>query len=268
MVAVAVFSEVTLFASRWVVWSDDSRYPLFPETAESQVLKEEVGKNGRVTSIIHPVTHMATTPFIPNTLSAYGIATIYGYDSILPNGMSLIADRTKDPAILGHYGVSHLITWPGNPDVPAGWQLIWESPLMQLFANPTVVPRYAGFRDQAALTSFLQTDERGGYVAVQETLGYENRRELKVQNISWLRVAENYSPGWEFSTGSNWQPVERASDGTMILSLGDKATEVSMRYRPPLRAQGFAISGISLAACFGMFLVSLRRSKSARLPTP
>ncbi|HEY1122191.1 MAG TPA: hypothetical protein VGE67_11350, partial [Haloferula sp.] len=153
-------------------------------------------------------------------------------------------------------------------DVPVGWQPIWESPLMQLFSNPTVVPRYAGFRDQAALTGFLQNDERSGYTALEETLGHENRRELNVHDISWLRVAENYSPGWEFSTGGNWQPVERASDGTMMLSLGNHATKVSMRYRPPLRAQGFAISGISLAACFAMFLVSLRRSEPAHLPTP
>lgn len=268
LVAFAVFAEVTLFASRWVVWSDDSRYPLFPETPESQVLRKEVGRNGRVVSIIHPTAHMALTPYVPNTLSAYGIATIYGYDSILPNGMSLVADRTKDARILGHYGVSHLITWPGNPDVPSGWQPTWKSPLMQLFANPKVVPRYAGFRDQAALTSFLQTDERGRYVALEETLGHENRRELKVHDSSWLRVAENYSPGWEFSTGSNWQPVQRATDGTMILPLGDQATHVSMRYRPPLRALGFAISGVSLAVCFGMFLFGLRRSKPDRLPTP
>lgn len=140
--------------------------------------------------------------------------------------------------------------------------------MMQLFTNPTVVPRYAGFRDQAALTSFLQNDDRGGYTALEETLGHENSRELKVHDISWLRVAENYSPGWEFSTGGDWQPVERASDGTMMLSLGDHATKVSMRYRPPLRAQGFAISGISLVACLGMFLVSLRQSETALLPTP
>ncbi|MEK7950849.1 hypothetical protein [Luteolibacter soli] len=260
MVAVAVFAEVTLFATRWIVWSDEKRYPLFPETPESQVLHKEVGSQGRVASIIHPTAHMAITPFVPNTLSAYGIATIHGYDSILPNGMSLVADRTKDPEILGRYGVTHLITFPDNPDVPAAWQPVWKSPSMQLFKNPQAVPRYVGFRDHDALMKFLQTGDRTQYIALEETLGHENSRELNVRDSSWLRVAENYSPGWEFLTDSNWKPVERATDGTMILPLGDHAAHVSMRYRPPLRSRGLAISGISLIACLGIPLFGKKRS--------
>jgi len=259
MVAAVVLMEVTLFGARWIVWTDGARHPLFPETAETRILRQEVGSQGRVTTMIHPTAHMARTPFIPNTLSAYGIATIHGYDSILPDGMFFTADRTKDPEVLGRLGVTHLITWPENLDVPPGWQPLWQSPMMALYRNPTVVPRYAAFTDRAAMDRLVEHGDRSGVSPVTETLGLENRRHLEVPpGATVVRIAENHSAGWEFKTAPEgaWQPALRASDATMILPLGESlsARAVEMRYRPPLATRGLAISGVALFLVLAQWL--------------
>lgn len=278
MVVGAVLMEVTVFGSRWVVWSDPALEPLFPETAETEVLRKEVGENGRVACLNHPTGHMAMTPFIPNTLSAYGVATSYGYDSIVPNGMNVAASTTWEALTLGRLGVSHLITFPGNAEVPDGWEKLWESDSMVLYENPAVVPRYAGFGSAEELDEMLQG--RGG-VSVQslnESRGLENSREIEVMpGLKWIRVAENHADGWKYRVNreDSWKSATRALDGSMLLDLtGDGAAisrSVEMVYDPPLRRAGFIMSGVSLllvlAFGFGELPSTRPRKPTAEIPS-
>lgn len=251
LVAAAVIGEVSLFGSRWVVWSDPGRYPLFPPTRETAALQEMVGHNGRVTTLIHPTAHMACTPFIPNTLAPYGIATICGYDSIIPEGMVLPNEAAGDAERLGRCGVSHLLTWSGNPEVPEAWKPVWKSLMMEIYENTMAMPGIMGFANGRGKDAFF-SGERPEFVAIHETSGKENSRTLDVPGgVCWIRIAENQGDGWEYRAGVSaaWQPVGRAADASMLLENPDpgKPVLIDMRYNPPLRRIGFMISGCSLA---------------------
>jgi hypothetical protein len=258
LILAAVTCEVSLFASRWMVWADPKKEPLFPETAETQALKEHVGKSGRVSCLYHPTAHMAMTPFLPNTLAAYDIATITGYDSIVPNGMILPNETPGDAAKLGRFGVTHLITWSGNADVPVEWDKVWSGPMMDLYTNPLAVPRYAGFTSYEKLQEFLD-NEGDECVTIEELSGRENTRKLRVPSgVTNVRIAENHAHGWQYrvlGVHKEWQSSIRASDGSIIFNLPNISQEtiVEMRYAPPMRKLGWKTSGISAFVCIGYF---------------
>lgn len=265
LVLLAVIGEVTVFASRWAVWSDAREHPLFPETAESRILQEKVGRDGRVTTVIHPTAHMALTPFVPNTLAPYGIATISGYDSIVPDGMILPTETPDDARKLGRCGVSHLITWHGNPDIPGEWTRIWSSTSMDLYQNPLAVPRYAGFTDDGARAGFLEASG-GAFTRLTETSGLENSRIIEVPaGLRWLRIAENHAPGWRYRAvgGNDWADVSTAADKAMWIAnpMPDRDVRIEMIYQPPLLTAGIRVSGLTLgliAAAAGLTLLKGR----------
>lgn len=269
LVALVVICEVSLFGSRWVVWTDPARYPLFPATPESTALHEHVGHDGRVSTLLHPTAHMACTPFISNTLSPYGIASISGYDSIVPNGMLLPNESAGDADKLGRSGVSHLITWPGNPDVAGAWKPVWDSPSMVLYENSLKLPRYMGFQTDADKDAFF-AGGRPGVVPLHETSGMENRRFIEVPaGIRWIRLAENQDEGWQYRADScgTWNSVHRAPDASMLLENPDAHNPVliDMRYNPPRRRLGFAVSCASLLL---LIAVSIKTSNYRRLRIP
>ncbi|MBK1827830.1 hypothetical protein [Haloferula rosea] len=246
----AILLEVTCFATRWITWSDPGEYPLFPVTPEVAALREHVDRDGRVTVLIHPTEHMSRTPFLPNTLSPYGIEAITGYGSVVPDGMILPNETPGDAKKLGRFGVSHLLTWPGNPDVPLEWREVWSSPSMELYANTLALPRYVAFRTDSQKDGFLAGEGRS-FLPVRETSGKQNTRELEVPAGSkWVRIAENQAEGWEYrsSETSSWRPVLRAEDASMLMELEPKVAgmTVRMRYRPPLRLLGLKITGGSI----------------------
>ena len=128
LIACVVVLEVTLFASRWVTWTSPMQCPAYALTPEVLALQKEVRNQSRVVIVMADAgRHMAVTPFALNTLGPYGIATIQGYDSIVPNGMSQVADKTTAAGILGRLAVSHLISYQGNAPHGYGWKKIWEA---------------------------------------------------------------------------------------------------------------------------------------------
>ncbi|TAE74017.1 MAG: hypothetical protein EAZ84_11910 [Verrucomicrobia bacterium] len=274
LVACVVVMELTLFASRWVVFSDPAQHPLFPVTPEVTALRERVGRDGRVVQMIEESgNHMAVTPFIPNTLAAYGIATIGGYDSIMPDGMFRVNDPRRDAVTLGRFGVSHLVTYAGNPVVGADWTKVWESVAMDLYANPAAMPRYAGFAAAADLADFFDGDAGGNWLALQERGGRENWREIEVPaGIRRIRLAENAVEGWEYRTPAGpWRSVVRGPDASMVLELDAvaEAGVVEMRYRSRELERGLMISAVALLLTLASGMMSSRTYfSSSRSPCP
>ena len=118
---------------------------------------------------------------------------------------------------------------------------------MDLYENPLAVPRYGGFRDEAAMSAFLAGGD-GGMVALKESTGLENSRVIEVpEGLKWLRVAENHAPGWRFRiAGSDgWSDITTAGDKAMWIAHPSpgKPVKIEMNYQPPLVAAGLGISG-------------------------
>ncbi|MFM7183038.1 MAG: hypothetical protein ACKO2G_16465 [Verrucomicrobiales bacterium] len=260
-VGLAALGDVSIFASRWIVWSD---LPLFAETPESAALREHVGKGGRTTTMIHPEAHLALTPFVPNLLAVYEVASVHGYDSIIPDGMMKPFETQDNATRLGRVGVTHLITWHGNQGVPRPWEKIWSGGSMDLYRNPKAVPRYAGFTDTDAQLAFQNGGAFRG-VEVEESLLLENKRLLHVpQGICSIRIAENAAAGWKYRIGSGgWMEPTRAADKSMVLELGpsSEARTVDMVYDPPLRRAGWLVSAISC----GILVLSLVVFRSQKI---
>jgi len=268
MVAAVVIAEVTLFAAQWVTFADPNHYSLFPKTPESEALHQYLGVDDRVTTLIHPQAHMARTPFVSNTLSAYQIATISGYDSIIPNGMILPNDSPGDAQKLGRLGVSHLITYPENSSIGPGWSQIWQSHQMALYENTAKIARYVGFENDTDKDGFFNHRPSVNSHVLTERLHLENSREIEVPvGIKWVRIAENQSQGWEYQIPSRsdaWQAVIRSPDASMLIPVDPAAltepTTILMRYHPRLRALGFTVSGISLALTAAGAWLACRRN--------
>lgn len=257
IVVAAVLAELMVFSSRWVTWSDLAKYPLFPVTPEAAALQQHVKKDGRIfTSIKSLEGHMAETPFVPNTLTAYGVATIGGFDSIVKDGMISPAILKCDAHSLGRLGISHLVTCPGNTPSEATWEKVWSSDVMELYRNAEAVPRYIGFKDPSTKDSFLKDEGLPRWETLNETSGRESSRTIEVPpGVRWIRIAENQASGWKYRTAGSppdaWQPVLRAPDASMLLQLNnpfsDRPSTVLMEYDPPLRKAGFIVSAVALA---------------------
>lgn len=273
LVVCVVVCEVSLFAWRWVVWTDPAKHPLFPETPESLALREHVGTgNGRVTTLLHTTAHMACTPFLLNTLSVYGIASISGYDSIMPDGMLLPDAFAGNAEKLGRFGVTHLLTYGGNPDVPADWVKVWGSRMMDLYRNPRAMPRYAGFGSSHDLADFMK-GSRPEYRPLDETLRMENKRRLLVpRGIGHIRVAENQASGWQYRIdgSGDWVPVGRASDASMLITnpLPDRDVVIEMRYDPPLRRAGMHVTLAALLVTVVGAVAMSRAGTRGKNPCP
>jgi hypothetical protein len=105
-------------------------------------------------------------------------------------------------------------------------------------------------------------------LTVRETSSRENSRLLEVPaGVRWIRLAENQASGWEYRIvpSTTWQAVQRAPDASMLIenTTFGQATSIEMRYHPPLRSLGFAISAFSLG-----LLVIGGTIVLARRPTP
>ena len=268
IVALTVVLEVTLFGYRWVVFTDPTKSPLYPTTPEVTALLKHVGQGGRVTTMIEETgNHMAVTPFVPNTLSPYGIATIGGYDSIMPNGMMRVDDPRRDAKSLSRVGVTHLITYPQNSAVGSDWSRVWQSPSMALYENSVPMARYLGFHSSDEKDRFFQDQSGATGIKLEERTHLENSREiLSPFPLRWIRIAENQADGWEYrdqKSSSTWIPVKRAPDASMLLDLSSfppDSTTIQMRYNPPLRRLGLIFSGAALLlVCLGEFFATRKK---------
>ncbi len=268
----AMVGEVTLFAHRWVTFVDPQCSPLYPVNADVAAVMQHVGHDGRVVVAEKlGAGHMAITPFIPNTLMPYGIATIGGYDSIVPEGMNLLVDWRSDAERCAHYGVTHWLSYPGNQPIGAGWRLVWQGEGCDLYENQHALPKYLGFSSSSACEQMVKKGALADQVALRERLQLENRREIELgSDVRWVRIAENQASGWQYrpksASADAWRNVMRGEDRSMVLDVSApefrQAGAVEMRYEPPLRHNGAWVAGCCFVVNLGWLLWRPRRAKA------
>lgn len=260
VIVVCVVTEVSVFGSRWVTWSELADSPLYAETPAHRELAMRLEGGSRIKNLSASVGHMARTPMMANTLVPYQLPTLDGYDSIVPEGMSLPGDPDVDPVRNARMGVSHLIT-PAEVSNVAGWEMVWADQATAIHENPVKVSRYSGFSDGGSLKNYLRDCGAVPPVPLKESLGEENRRRLLVPPmVEWVRLAENYGDGWKWRfPGQAWQAVDRMADGSMGFDVGAGKLgprEVVMEYQPPLRAVGWLVSGCTVIIWLACLLFS------------
>jgi hypothetical protein len=259
----AVVAELATFSVKWVSVTDSEEYPFYQETADISTLRQLVGP-GRVY-----VVELPDRPglFPMYTLTMYGVATIQQRSRIVPPNMWQEAGFGTDARTLGRLAVTHAVTYADAEIEGEGWTLQYLGDRLSVWENQFGIPKYLPLR---VGDDFWAGDFEPQLPPVRTIMGTPNRRLVEVPvGASVLRVAENWSEGWQYRVGSaDWRPVERAPDWSMIIDLGDRLTssaEIEMRYRPQRRVVGRWLSLTSLVVLLlfvgfsyhsGLFLVA------------
>jgi hypothetical protein len=232
--------------------------------------------------------------FFPrNTLAMYGVATIQQYESVSLRGIWAEAGYATDAISLGRLAVTHAVSPPGRT-LPRGWALEYQGEALWLWRNQHALPQYLALPPEfaawpgpgALVGDALEGDALEGDAAsarpaaegaphgiglagaVQVT-GTQNRRLLEVPSgTAAVRVAENWSEGWRYRSGTGpWKQVKVAADRSMLIPLEPvPATQlVEMHYRPRRRIIGWwlTLAAAALTALGGVAAARARRTPEA-----
>jgi hypothetical protein len=272
VILAAVAVELGAQATSWHRFMDPVEYPPYPLTHDLRALQEIAGDG----TVYIAAGRAGPAPFLPlNTLAMYGIRTIQQFETVDLPGMWQQVERSADAAVLGRLGVTHAVAPPGQAPA-AGWGLAYAGGTLDVWANDAAVARYIGLPGSAGGS---RTEEPGNHdespVPVRVRHASMNRRTLEVgAGASAVRVAENWSGGWEYRVGGDaWRDVQPAPDRSMVLPLpeADRPLLVEMRYRPGARTAGRMLSAVSLLLTLGGGLAAARaghRPAGAAGPEP
>jgi putative flippase GtrA len=188
-------------------------------------------------------------------------------------------DHDDSAQSLGHVGVTHAIGYPDQRPAGEGWTLEYVGERLSLWRNERALPRYLAIaaseedwfqRFEGDPEQALESVRSAGEVRV--VAATQNRRSLLVPPAtSAIRVAENWSEGWQFRVnGGSPQPVLRGRDISMVIPLANSELPswVTLRYEPHRRTIGLWLSLLALATIFAAGLLVLRGPMPGRRVHP
>ncbi|MDX2079426.1 MAG: hypothetical protein SFU53_01445 [Terrimicrobiaceae bacterium] len=227
-------AELTLFHIRWVTFSDrwtspvalDASRDLYPATGMIERLRRYPGA---VRLYTDPSTLYAT-PFPPNTLTTFGIATLRGYDSITDGIMEGAGAPTEDSPHLPDLGVTHALT----KEVLTGE--LWET---------------LDSGDGVFLSRFLVARP------LQATSPTRNTRKIAGAKGAQIRISENWHPGWIVDPEG---AIEAAPDGALLVEAPFEV--VTLRFLPWRADRAWLISVAALVAW--LFTLAFRVASQSR----
>jgi hypothetical protein len=253
LILIALAVELGAFAISWVTAVDPQRYPPYPVTPDILTMTRIVG-DGRVV-VINELDRPVLFP--PNTLVMYGVANIDQYESIRPPSMWQETGFSLDADVLGALAVTHAITHPDSTPAGEEWELRHRGSTLAVWANTAALPRFMALGTIPTDWQLAKDLKRAAtpFPPVKVVSSSDNRRLLTVpQGTRVLRIAENWSPGWQYRLPSGrWTAVARAPDGSMLLEMAAarEPLAVELAFRPQRRTAGeliSAVAALSLAA--------------------
>jgi hypothetical protein len=254
----AIVLQLGGLAVGWHRAVDPARYPPYPESGDIRALGE-LARGGRVHIA---ATHHGPAPFFPpNTLAMYDIPSIGQFETVDVPGMWHAVRQSDDPAVLGRIGVTHAVAPPGA--VPSrGWTVVYRGATLDVWSADGAVPRYVGV-PRVSVAGYDARRTAGPGLPVAVVRATPNRRVVDAPaGIAAVRVAENWSEGWQYRVGGGaWRAAERAGDRSIMLPLPEAAgaVRVEMRYRPWRRTAGRAATGAAVMLTLaGALAVALR----------
>jgi hypothetical protein len=248
----ALLVDFGAFTRGWVTTVDPARHPPYPQVPDLAVLQQRVG-DGRV-----HIAYDGPPVFLPpNTLSMYGVAAIQQFETVTLHGMWSRLGFAGDALALGQMAVTHAVSQP-NEQLGAGWTLDYAGDRLAVWRNDAALPHYLALSGAAADAWPTGGDVRhgrdpgalpvAGDVAVHGAT--MNRRALLVPaGTQLLRIAENWSEGWQARVGAGaWRSVAAGVDLSMVVPIPNnrESTVVELRYRPGRRTLGRWLTFISL----------------------
>ncbi len=230
---ILVTAELTLFASRWVTFSQPSDGPDLFERPPAVDIALVAGPDARLL-----ISHRdpASTPFAPNTLNTFGIATAQGYDSVHDRVIDGIMNATPSSNDLGRFGITAALLDESEQPPRDKWREAGRANGLILWMARFAAPRYSTEGTSAQPEVLKSTASRRVLAAPA--------------GATAIRVAENWHGDWRWRTGDQpWRRTEPDSDGSIrIAPLTAASWNVEMRFIPALqRWPGWVSAGCWIA---------------------
>jgi hypothetical protein len=236
--ALLVAPQVWLYSSQWIVFHEprgvDSAF--MRETAETEALRRIVGKTGRV---YHSARNPGRLPlFPPNTLSAYDIPSLTGYDSIIPrDGKLMSRAKAATPESLGELGVTHLVAFVEDDISDPDWTLVERVGKIAIYSNVHAVAWY-------------RAETARGAIALQPDLHSHNRRLLRIPpGTRNIRIMEYWGDDWETRVDDGeWVRIRQGEESAVRIELTPSADEqrVEFVFSPRDRSIGSVLSVVAI----------------------
>lgn len=272
--------QLILFARGWLPMLDTRKYPLYPDNEITRLLQQD---KGIFRVKLYPTDKDAHPIFSPNILSAYGIETIDGYESVEPPTVSWLVNGLN-PRLLGTVNVKYVITHEKNAPQSPGLKFIYKGSGVNVFENLLFKPRaflvyhYTMLPGAKVLEGIregrLKLDE---YVYLESDPGIKmnahilpgagslifnqyNEEALNMEVFTprgaFLVVSNTYYPGWRCYLDEKEVPVLRANYSMMAVFLPEGAHKVKFYFKPKIFYVGLAVS-LSITAASIILLLSL-----------
>ena len=257
LILTATTLELGTFFHTWTTFSDPSDLrPSHPsiDTVRAAAAGQRVLQRS-------PSSGFVDVLATPNLLASYGIPSIDAYESIqYRNSLTALREQSASLQLaLAGVGIS---VHPVDQPIPAGTEN-WTARLLQddysLRQNPTPIPLYAigtgslpkspegilyALHRAQELQPSFQSPSR---LTLPLPLDTTNEVASNANTGTWIRIANNWHPGWKWKTGKGeWQDFHSGLDAACWikhLPVGSREVQVQFFPRSPW-LQSFSIAVI------------------------
>jgi hypothetical protein len=282
-------AQLILFVRLWVPMLDQTKYPLYPETRETQLLKSSA-ESSRIYFYreIDPKKQFA---FMNNENVVYGIPEATGYASMTPRCLYIYTailhwrdSGLVSPKFLGKFNIGTLARVKQLPfdslicvDSGALWiyKNPWLGPRAYIAHHAEVLPDDTAILRRMALDTaiwpvvYSTPEEKAKNLNISsvfsDTVVITHASENKVEMIarshdsSYLVLTDTYYPGWEAKIDGVEIPILRCNYAMRAVALPPGVHKVTFTFQPRSFRIGAWVSSLSLFLLFALCII--RRQK-------